>query len=196
MCRFIETSYRKRFPLNSDYEVACFWIAFADAHFIYIHSYTYRKIQKRFVFEKAFHNFKRTRVRTNIKFYPLKRIQTLECEELYRSIHNFQVLTKWKHKISEIQCDFSVEEFAIASTWSSFVYLFNIVNEIRLLCMVSNNMVAKFMMPNQALLAKVEDGERSSKNIVLIRSTKRKKKNNETGFVYEHQLHLTMLSAR
>lgn len=62
--------------------------------------------------------------------------------------------------------------------------------------MVSNNMVAKFMMPNQALLAKVEDGERSSKNIVLIRPTKRKKKNNETGFVYEHQFHLTMLSAR
>lgn len=111
-----------------------------------------------------------------LSFTLSKRIQTLECEELYQSIHNFLVLTKWKHKISEIQCDFSVEEFVIASTWSSFVYLFNIVNEIRLLCMVSNNMVAKFMMPNQALLAKVEDGEWSSKNIVLIRSTKKKKR--------------------
>lgn len=116
---------------------------------------------------------------------------------LSQSIHNFQVLTKWKHKISEIQCDFLVEEFVIASTWSSFVYLCNIVNEIRLLCMVSNSMVAKFMMPNQALLAKVERRWWAKLEEYCVNQMDQKeKKNNETGFVYEHQFHLTMLSAR
>lgn len=116
---------------------------------------------------------------------------------LSQSIHNFQVLTKWKHKISEIQCDFPVDEFVIASTWSSFVYLFNIVNEIRLLCMVSNSMVAKFMMPNQALLAKVERRWWAKLEEYCVNQMDQKeKKNNETGFVYEHQFHLTMLSAR